>query len=49
MTTYLVKVVFTHMSIGYGSALAVIMTIVIAVIGLVAGKMKKKDDGVLEY
>ncbi|AIQ38925.1 sugar ABC transporter permease [Paenibacillus sp. FSL R5-0912] len=49
VTTYLVKVVFTHMSIGYGSALAVIMTIVIAIIGLVAGRLKKKDSGVLEY
>lgn len=49
VTTYLVKVVFTHMSIGYGSALAVIMTIVIAVIGLVAGRIKRKDSGVLEY
>ncbi|AIQ27104.1 sugar ABC transporter permease [Paenibacillus sp. FSL P4-0081] len=49
VTTYLVKVVFTHMSIGYGSALAVIMTIVIAVIGLVAGRLNKKDSGVLEY
>ncbi|ETT75964.1 binding-protein-dependent transporters inner membrane component [Paenibacillus sp. FSL R7-277] len=49
VTTYLVKVVFTHMSIGYGSALAVIMTIVIAVIGLVAGRLNKKDSSVLEY
>ncbi|MNB83651.1 Lactose transport system permease protein LacF [compost metagenome] len=49
VTTYLVKVVFTHMSIGYGSALAVIMTLVIAIIGLVAGKLTKKDSDVLEY
>jgi len=49
VTTYLVKVVFTHMSIGYGSALAVIMTIVIAVIGLVTGKLTKKDSDALEY
>ncbi|MEK4003177.1 carbohydrate ABC transporter permease [Paenibacillus sp. FSL H3-0333] len=49
VTTYLVKVVFTHMSIGYGSALAVIMTIVIAVIGLVAGRLNKKDSSILEY
>ncbi|OKP99570.1 sugar ABC transporter permease [Paenibacillus sp. P46E] len=49
VTTYLVKVVFTHTSIGYGSALAVIMTLVIAVIGLIAGKLTKKDSSVLEY
>lgn len=49
VTTYLVKVVFTHMSIGYGSALAVIMTIVIAVIGLVVSRLNKKDSSVLEY
>jgi raffinose/stachyose/melibiose transport system permease protein len=48
VTTYLVKVVFTNMSIGYGSALAVIMTIVIAVIGLVAGRLQRKDAA-LEY
>lgn len=49
VTTYLVKVVFSHMSIGYGSALAVIMTLVIAIIGLVSGKLTKKNSDVLEY
>ncbi|WP_168120003.1 sugar ABC transporter permease [Paenibacillus sp. HB172176] len=49
VTTYLVKVVFNHMSIGYGSALAVIMTLVIAIIGLIANKLKRKDSDVLEY
>ncbi|QTH42950.1 sugar ABC transporter permease [Cohnella sp. LGH] len=48
VTTYLVKVVFNNMSIGYGSALAVIMTVVIAVIGLLAGKLQRKDNS-LEY
>lgn len=48
VTTYLVKVVFNNMSIGYGSALAVIMTLVIAVIGLLAGKLQRKDNS-LEY
>lgn len=48
VTTYLVKVVFNNMSIGYGSALAVIMTAVIVVVGLILNKLKKKPD-VLEY
>lgn len=48
VTTYLVKVVFTNMSIGYGSALAVIMTAVIVVVGLILNKAKKKPEA-LEY
>jgi len=48
VTTYLVKVVFNHMSIGYGSALAVIMTLVIAIIGLIANKLQRKES-TLEY
>lgn len=47
--TYLVKVVFSHMSIGYGSALAVILTVVIAAIGLLAGKLKSRGSNSLEY
>lgn len=47
--TYLVKVVFSHMSIGYGSALAVILTVVIAVIGLIAGKLRGNGSNSLEY
>ncbi|QJD86524.1 carbohydrate ABC transporter permease [Cohnella herbarum] len=49
VTTYIVKVVFNNMSIGYGSALAVIMSIVIATLGIVTNKLKKKDNGTLEY
>lgn len=49
VTTYLVKVVFNHTSIGYGSALAVIMTLVIALLGLAAKKLQRKDSGTLEY
>lgn len=49
VTTYIVKVVFNNMSIGYGSALAVIMSIVIAILGIVTNKLKKKDSGTLEY
>ncbi|MBD2844001.1 sugar ABC transporter permease [Paenibacillus sp. IB182496] len=46
--TYLVKVVFSHMSTGYGSALAVILTLVIAALGLLANKLGRKGDA-LEY
>ncbi|GGD86358.1 carbohydrate ABC transporter permease [Paenibacillus nasutitermitis] len=49
VTTYLVKVVFNHTNIGYGSALAVLMTLVIALIGLIANKLQRKDSGTLEY
>jgi raffinose/stachyose/melibiose transport system permease protein len=49
VTTYLVKVVFNNMSIGYGSALAVIMSIVIVIVGLLANRLKKKDNDALEY
>ncbi|MCU6708668.1 sugar ABC transporter permease [Paenibacillus sp. J5C_2022] len=48
VTTYLIKVVFSHMSIGYGSALAVIMTLVIAIIGFIASKLQRKESA-LEY
>lgn len=49
VTTYVVKVVFNNMSIGYGSALAVMMSIVIAIIGIATNKLKKKESGPLEY
>ncbi|MFC5404441.1 carbohydrate ABC transporter permease [Cohnella soli] len=49
VTTYVVKVVFSNMSVGYGSALAVIMSIVIALLGILTNKLKKKDNEALEY
>ncbi|MFB9279543.1 carbohydrate ABC transporter permease [Cohnella cellulosilytica] len=49
VTTYIVKVVFSNMSVGYGSALAVLMSIVIAILGILTNKLKKKESGSLEY
>lgn len=49
VTTYLVKVVFSNMSTGYGSALAVIMTLVIAILGLAGRKLQRGSSGTLEY
>ncbi|THF84227.1 carbohydrate ABC transporter permease [Cohnella fermenti] len=46
--TYLVKVVFSHMSVGYGSALAVLLTIVISILG-VLGRLLQRKDSALEY
>ena len=48
-TTYLVRVVFRDQQMGYGSALAVILTIVVVLIGLVYNKLRTKDDAVVEY
>lgn len=41
-TTYLVKVVFRNQEIGYGSALAVIMTLVVLALGLVYIRMPRR-------
>ncbi|WP_308637601.1 carbohydrate ABC transporter permease [Paenibacillus silvisoli] len=49
VTTYLVKIVFKNADVGYGSALAVLMTIVITLIGVLFNKLKPKDAGKLEY
>ncbi|WP_372630478.1 carbohydrate ABC transporter permease [Cohnella sp.] len=49
VTTYIVKVVFSNMSVGYGSALAVLMSIVIAILGILTNKLKKKESDALEY
>jgi raffinose/stachyose/melibiose transport system permease protein len=48
-TTYLVRVVFRDQQMGYGSALAVILTIVVVLIGLIYNKLRTKDDAVVEY
>jgi raffinose/stachyose/melibiose transport system permease protein len=39
-TTYLVKVVFRNREVGYGSAMAVILTIVVLAIGLVYMRLR---------
>ena len=43
ITTYLVEVVFRFHDLGYGAALATIMTIVVVGIGLVLVRMRSKD------
>ena len=39
-TTYLVKVVFRNQEVGYGSAMAVILTAVVLVIGLLYTRLR---------
>jgi ABC-type sugar transport system permease subunit len=34
---------------GYGSALAVILTLVVVAVGLIYNKVRTKDDAVVEY
>ena len=48
-TTYLVRVVFRDQQMGYGSALAVILTLVVVGFGLIYNKLRTKDDSVVEY
>jgi raffinose/stachyose/melibiose transport system permease protein len=48
-TTYLVRVVFRDQQMGYGSALAVILTLVVVAVGLVYNKVRTKGDAVVEY
>jgi raffinose/stachyose/melibiose transport system permease protein len=48
-TTYLVRVVFRDQQMGYGSALAVILTMVVVLVGLIYTKVRTKEDAVVEY
>jgi raffinose/stachyose/melibiose transport system permease protein len=48
-TTYLVRVVFRDQQMGYGSSLAVILTVVVVTVGLIYSKVRTKDDAVVEY
>lgn len=48
-TTYLVRVVFRDQQMGYGSTLAVILTMVVVSFGLVYNKLRTKEDSVVEY
>lgn len=47
-TTYMVRMVFRDQEIGYGSALAVLVTSTVLVIGFIYGKLRKKSEQV-EY
>ena len=44
-TTYLVKTVFRDLDVGYGAAQAVLLTIVVAVFGLVFAQVRKARPG----
>jgi len=48
-TTYLVRVVFRDQQMGYGSALAVILTVVVVTVALIYNKLRTKEDSVVEY
>ncbi len=47
-TTYLVKVVFRNQEVGYGSAMAVVMTLVVLAVGLIYVRLRRRDTGVGE-
>jgi raffinose/stachyose/melibiose transport system permease protein len=49
VTTYLVKVVFNDQEVGYGSALAVLMTIVVGAVGLLYTRVRRRSLDGLEY
>jgi len=49
VTTYLVKVVFQRMNVGYGAALAVILTLIVIVIGVLFSLLRRKERNELEY
>jgi raffinose/stachyose/melibiose transport system permease protein len=44
-TTYLVKVVFRNQEVGYGSAMAVILTAVVLAIGLLYTRLRSPGPG----
>lgn len=48
-TTYLVRVVFRDQNMGYGSALAVILTLVVVGVGLIVHKFRNKESVLEEY
>lgn len=50
VTTYLVEVVFRFQNLGYGAALATIMTIVVVALGLVFTRIRSRSGGIdIEY
>ncbi len=50
VTTYLVEVVFRFNNLGYGAALATIMTVVVLALGLIFARVRSKVGGVdIEY
>ncbi|MCC7128384.1 MAG: sugar ABC transporter permease, partial [Microbacteriaceae bacterium] len=45
-TTYLVKSVFSFGNVGYGSAMAVILTLIVVLVGLAFAKFSRRNQGV---
>lgn len=43
-TTYLVREVFTNSNVGYGSAMAVVLTVVVVAIGLTFGRLRARRE-----
>jgi raffinose/stachyose/melibiose transport system permease protein len=48
-TTYMVKTVFRDQEFGYGSSLAVIVTVLVLGIGFIFSRLRKKSEAVIEY
>ncbi|MCB0907984.1 MAG: sugar ABC transporter permease [Nocardioidaceae bacterium] len=45
-TTYLVREVFTNGNVGYGSAMAVVLTVLVVAMGLVFGRLRSRHEAV---
>jgi raffinose/stachyose/melibiose transport system permease protein len=48
-TTYMVRSVFRDQEIGYGSALAIVVTLIVLVVGFIFTKIRKQNENSLEY
>mgnify|MGYP006266440313 CR=1 FL=1 len=48
-TTYMVQKVFQDQEVGYGAALAIIVTTLVVVVGLIFSRMRRKNQVSLEY
>ena len=48
-TTYMVRSVFRDQEIGYGSTLAILLTTIVLLVGLIFLRIRKKSEGALEY
>ena len=43
-TTYLVKTVFRNGEVGYGSAMAIVLTLIVVVVGLVYARLTRRRE-----
>lgn len=48
-TTYMVKAVFRDQEFGYGASLAVLVTVLVLLIGLIFARLRKRTEAVIEY